>query len=87
MSGRIIRRLFVSTAAALVAIAVVLLVVTIADLYLVGHGYPPINREVLSWPDAGVSLSLADILLLLIGLSTWCVTWFVLRRAAVTDVR
>ena len=82
MKGGIIRRLFVATAAALVSIAVVVLFVTFVDLYLVGHGREPINREVLSWPGAGVSLSLADILLLLIGLSTWCIAWFLMRRSA-----
>lgn len=82
MKGGIIRRLFVSTAAALVSLAIVVLVITIADLYLVGHGLQPINREVLTWPGAGVSLGLADILLLLIGLSTWFITWFLVRRTA-----
>lgn len=80
MKGGIIRRLFVSTAAALVSLAIVVLVITIADLYLVGHGLQPINREVLSWPAVEMSLGLADILLLLVGLSTWCITWFLMRR-------
>ena len=82
MTGGIIRRLFVASAAALVSIAIVLIVVTIADLYLVGHGLQPINREMLAWPGVGVSLSLADILLLLIGLSTWFITWCLVRRTS-----
>ena len=82
MRGKVIRRVILPTLAALVSLFVAVIVITIADLYLVGHGYQSINREVLSWPGAGVSMSFADIFLLLVGLSTWCVTWFFLRRTA-----
>ena len=78
----IIRRLILSTLAAFGAMVIVVLVVTIADLYLVGHGYQSINQEVLSWPGAGVSMSPAGIAMLLVGLSTWLVTWYLLRRNA-----
>lgn len=82
MKIEIIRRLVFSTLAALGTMLIVVLVLTIADLYLVGHGYPSINRELLTWPGVGTSMSLADILLLLPGLAAWCVTWFLLRRNA-----
>ena len=74
---KFILRLVLSTLAAFVAAVVAVLLLTIADLYLVGHGHASINREWIS--SAGVSMSLADILLLLAALGAWCVIWFVLR--------
>ena len=72
--------MILATLAAIGAMVIAALVLTIADLYLVGHGYQPIDREVLSIPDAGVSMGLADILLLLTAISTWCVIWRLQRR-------
>ena len=82
MRAGVIKRLVLSTLATLVAIFVTVLILAIVDLYLVGHGYPSINREMLTWPRAGISMSRADIFLLLAGLAAWCVTWRLLRRTA-----
>lgn len=68
---KIFRRLIVSTLAACGAMLLVVLVIAIADLYRVGHGHQPINRELLVLPGAGVSLGLADIILVAVGLATW----------------
>lgn len=76
------KRLILATLAAFVCMIVAVLILTIADLYLVGHGYMSVNQELLSWSGAGVSMSLADVFLLLTGLSAWCATWFLLRRRA-----
>ncbi|TLM63953.1 MAG: hypothetical protein FDZ69_12010 [Deltaproteobacteria bacterium] len=73
-------RSLVSVGVAIATAFVVALAVTIVDLYLVGHGYPSINREVLLWPGGGVSLSPAGILLLLCSFGAGGATWFFMRR-------
>lgn len=79
---RVILRLVVSVGVSIVAAVTVALVVTIADLYLVGHGYRSVQREVLTWPRAGVHLSPAGIVLLLSSFGAGVATWFLMRRAA-----
>lgn len=77
----LIIRLIVSVCVAISTAFVVALAVTIVDLYLVGHGYPSINREILIWPSGGVSLSPAGIFLLLCTFGAGCATWFFMPRA------
>lgn len=84
MGGRFIRRLVLSTLAAFVAMMVTVLILTVADLYLVGHGHQSINQALLTCPAAGISMSRADIFLLLAGLAAWCVTW---RRGTASTAR
>ena len=70
-----IRRFIASTIVAIVAAFITAIVVTIADLYLTGHGYPSISREVLP------AMSPADVLLLGVTLAAWLGTWFALGRS------
>ena len=69
-------RLGTSAAAGIGAAIVSALVVTVIDLYLTGHGYGSITREVLTWAPAGVHLSIGDIGMLVTAIaaavSTWC---------------
>ena len=73
-------RLALSAAAAIGAAVVAALVLTIADLYLTGHGHASISREIIAWPPAGIYLSLADVLMLLAAAATAIVAWLRLPR-------
>jgi hypothetical protein len=55
---------------------VVALAVTVIDLYLTGHGHASIGREILTWPEAGVHLSLADLVVLFASVTTGVGVWF-----------
>ena len=68
-------RLGISTAAGIGAAFVAALVVTLLDLYLTGHGYASITREVVTWARGGVHLSLGDIAMLGTGLAVAVSTW------------
>ena len=74
-------RLFLSLGAAAVAAVVIALALTLVDLYLTGHGYASINREVISMPSAGIHLSPSDVGLLVGAIVAGVVAWFRLRRA------
>jgi hypothetical protein len=56
----------------------VALAVTIADLYLTGHGYRGLGDEWVTWSAAGVHLSIGDIIMLglavLAAVCAWIVT-------------
>ena len=79
---QLLLRLLMSTVAAIGVAIVVVLALTIVDLYLVGHGHSSINREVLAWRSGGVSLSVAVTILLVSVFGAWCAAWLLLRRAA-----
>ena len=68
-------RLCASAAAGIGAAVVAALVVTVIDLYLTGHGYGSITREVITWVPGGVHLSIGDISMLaamiVVSVSTW----------------
>lgn len=53
----------------------VALVIAVIDLYLTGHGYGSITREVITWDAAGVHLSIGDVTMLIamtvVAISTW----------------
>ena len=70
-----IKRLIASTVVAIVAAFITVLVVTIADLYLTGHGYPSISQEVLP------AMSVSDVILLGVTFAAWLGTWFALGRS------
>ena len=38
--------------------------IAVVDLYLVGHGHGSLLRDSISWPAAGVYLSVGDLLLI-----------------------
>ena len=68
-------RLGISTAAGIGAAVVAALVITVIDLYVTGHGYGSITREVITWDPAGVHLSIGDvgmlITMIVVAVSTW----------------
>jgi hypothetical protein len=55
-------RLLVSLGAGLGIAVLVALVLTIVDLYLAGHGMPPISRPWLDVAQLGIHLSRADVM-------------------------
>ena len=62
---RLLVRLGISATAGLGAGIVVALIVAVLDLYLTGHGYGSILREVITWTEAGVHLSIGDLIMLM----------------------
>jgi hypothetical protein len=42
----------------------VALLLTVADMYVTGHGGPKLTRAWLDWPSVGVHLSPADVVML-----------------------
>jgi hypothetical protein len=54
------------------------LLVTLLDLYLTGHGFGSVTREVITSAHAGVHLSIADIGMLLTGIAVAVLTWYLL---------
>jgi hypothetical protein len=57
------------------AAIVAALIVTVIDLYVTGHGYGSIMREVITWGPAGVHVSIGDVGMLaavgVVAVSTW----------------
>lgn len=53
-------------------------VITLIDLYMTGHGYGSITREVITWDPAGVHMSIGDIAMLtamvVAAVSIWYLT-------------
>jgi hypothetical protein len=72
-------RLLLSFGAGMASAVLVAIGITVADLYLVGHGYMPLNSPLLDWPAGGIHLSLADILFLGAAALAAAITW---RRTA-----
>ena len=68
-------RLLMSISAGFGTAVLVAIGVAIADMYLTGHGKPPLNRPLIDSPSAGVHLGLGDVVLLsaavLAALGTW----------------
>lgn len=69
-------RLGISTAAGIGAGVVAALIVTVIDLYLTGHGYGSITREVITWASAGVHLSIGDLGMLATMIVVAALTWY-----------
>ena len=55
----------------------VALAVTIADLYLTGHGYRGLGDEWVTWSATGVHLSIADIIMLGVAVLAAVCAWIV----------
>jgi len=51
------------------------LIVAVIDLYLTGHGYGSITREVITWAPAGVHLSIGDLGMLATVIVVAVLTW------------
>jgi len=71
--------LIISISAAVVVAIIAAIALAILDLYLSGHNYAGIGKESISWPAAGVHLSIADIILLVLALAAAAVAWVVSR--------
>src|SRR5205807_9146150 len=63
-------RLGISAAAGIGAAVVAALIVTVIDLYVTGHGYGSIKREVITLAQAGVHLGML-ITAIAVAVSTW----------------
>jgi len=75
-------RLAVSAAAGLGAALVTALVAAVIELYLTGHGYGSINREIITLAPAGVHLSIGDVGVLAAGIAAALATWYQIGRDA-----
>ncbi|MGH9657132.1 MAG: hypothetical protein ACRD96_01235 [Bryobacteraceae bacterium] len=59
------------------AVAVVSgVMIVISDIYLSGHGLPGLTREAITWPAAGVHLSIGDIILISAALLAAALAWW-----------
>lgn len=68
-------RFGVSIASGIGAAILSALIVVLADLYLTGHGFPSIRREIVSWEPVGVFLSAGDIGFLMASIIATIITW------------
>jgi hypothetical protein len=75
-------RLLVSLGAGLAFGVLVALVLTVADLYLTGHGYRSLGAPFLDAPAVGVHLSLADVLFLGAVVLAAAMTWRSMTRGS-----
>lgn len=73
-------RLAISAAAGIGGGIAAALIVTVIDLYVTGHGYASITREVLTLAQAGVHLSVGDVAMLITALVGALATWYVVGR-------
>lgn len=62
---RLLVRLGISTAAGIGAAVVAAIVIAVIDLYVTGHGFGSIRREVITWVPGGVHLSVGDVCMFL----------------------
>ena len=74
-----LRRLIIAISWALAVAVLGAIALAVLDLYLAGHGYAEIRKESVSWPAAGVHLSIADIILLVLAFAAAGAGWFVSR--------
>ena len=54
--------------------------IALADLYLTGHGHAGLLRESISWPAAGVHLSIGDVSMLALSLASAALAWGIAGR-------
>ena len=76
----LIVRLGISIAAGIGAAVVTALVVTVIDLYVTGHGYGSITREVITWDPGAVHLSIGDVCMLVAMIVVSSSTWYFMGR-------
>jgi hypothetical protein len=75
-------RLAISAAAGIGAAVVAALIVTVIDLYVTGHGYGSITREVITLAQAGVHLSIGDLAMLITAVAAAVSTWYLMGHDA-----
>jgi hypothetical protein len=75
----VLRRLIISISAAVVVAIIAAIALAILDLYLSGHNYAEIGKESISWPAAGVHLSIADVILLVLAFAAAGAGWVLSR--------
>ena len=68
-------RLLFSFGAGIASALVVAIIIAVIDLYFTGHGMAPLGAPLVNWPDAGVHLSLADLIFLAAAALAAAVTW------------
>lgn len=68
-------RLFLSVIAGVGSAVLVAISLAVVDLYLAGHGLRPLGAPWLDWPDAGVHLSVADVIFLGAAVLAAAVAW------------
>ena len=68
-------RLVATAAAAVVAAVATAIAVAVLDLYLTGHGYSSVMKEIITWEPGGVHLSLGDVVMLLAFAAAAGLTW------------
>lgn len=73
--GTRLRRLIRSLLAAAGTAVVCAVVIGITDIYLSGHGDTKLNREIVTWSEAGVHLGAGDIILLVAALVAGIYAW------------
>jgi len=71
--------LIISISAAVVVAIIAAIALAILDLYLSGHNYAEIGKESISWPAAGVHLSIADVILLVLAFAAAGAGWVLSR--------
>jgi hypothetical protein len=69
-------RLAVTAVAGIGAGIVAAIVLTVADLYLAGHGYGSTMRESITWAPAGVHMSIGDVVMLGTVAGVAGTTWY-----------
>ena len=69
-------RLVMSVGAGFATAIVVAVTAAVIDLYMTGHAYISITREVIAWPEAGIHLSIADVAMLVAAFAAAVSTWF-----------
>jgi hypothetical protein len=76
----VLGRLGISAAAGIGAGVVAAVIVTVIDLYVTGHGYDSITRELITWAPAGVHLSIGDLAMLVTVVAAAGSTWHLVGR-------
>ena len=72
----------ISTAAGIGAGVVAAIIVTLIDLYITGHGYGSITREIITWTSAGVHLSIGDLIMLVTVVAVAGLVWYLADHGA-----
>ncbi|HEV8520584.1 MAG TPA: hypothetical protein VGQ54_18555 [Burkholderiales bacterium] len=78
----VLGRLGMSAAAGIGAGVVAAIIITVIDLYITGHGYGSITREIITWATAGVHLSIGDLVMLVAVIAVAGSTWRLVGHGA-----
>jgi len=82
---RVLRRLILSGAIGVAVGVLSAIIITIADLYLSGHGYRGLAHEYVTWSAAGIHLSIGDMIMLGAVVVAGPLAWRILGRDAYPD--